>query len=402
MSKKFTSKPIRERGKDKKNEAEEELVDLYKDTQSFSKMQKPIASSGVWVLVVLLSILFGFGASMAYDFYFDSQEVVNGQQKVIIDKQEEVTVLSEDRLAEVSSRIDPVIVNFYDNSVDVNGPFYQDMYSFGSGFILTSDGWIATTKSVIEKIGDKDYVVLTADYQVFQVEKVLKDSISPIVFVKVKAFNLPVVELGEVSSLNLGQEVYSFLASYPKPRIASLHIADVRTTDLEDVVASTEQFNHFISCREGYNQSLLGAPIVNLSGQIVAIIFNNQLAMPVEYLDGAIDDLGKEAVRRAYLGVRYINLAQYPRVDIDGGSMRDKGALLSGWRDLTAVERNSPADKAGFRVGDIVTMVEDELVNGRKNLTEIIQDYDPGQSLRITVLRGDKEQVIEVELGVYD
>ena len=97
------------------------------------------------------------------------------------------------------------------------------------------------------------------------------------------------------------------------------------------------------------------------------------------------------------LGVRYINLAKYPRVGSDG-EIRDKGALLSGFKNLTAVAKGSPADKAGLQVGDIIVMVEDELVNGKKTLTQMIQEYNPGEDLKLTISRGNKEKVVEVKL----
>jgi len=76
--------------------------------------------------------------------------------------------------------------------------------------------------------------------------------------------------------------------------------------------------------------------------------------------------------------------------------------LLSGWQNLTAVVKGSPADKAGLKVGDIITMVEDELVNGKKSLTQIIGDYNPGDKIGLTVLSNGREKVVETELGVMD
>ena len=402
--KKFTTKSIKINTNKKvsspeNEQAEEKLEDFYENTKK-PLIEKPINNNGIWVLVILVSILFGFGSSFLYSFMFNPEIEVNGNQKVIIEKQEDVTVTSEERLEELIEIINPIIVNFYDNSKAVSGPFYQDIYSLGNGFILTSDGWIMTTQEVMDKIGDKDYVILTADYKTYEVEKVLKDPISPVVFVKIKANDLTVAKLASIDTALSGQKVYGFIANYPEAKMASLHLADLQATTMEDVVASTEKLNHFISAREGYDLSLVGAPIINLSGEVLAIISNQQLAVPMDYLKTAISDLArKDKIDRARLGVNYINLAKYPKVNTETGIMRDEGALLSGFRDETAVEKGSPADDAGLRVGDIILMVEGELVNSRRTLTQMIQDYEAGETLKLTVLQNGKERAIEVELG---
>ncbi len=404
MAKKFTSKPIRNRSdNNSKQQAEEEIVDFYKETKDYPEIKKPTYHRSIWLLVILVSILFGFASSMAYDFLFPSNPTTSGNGQVIVERQEDITVTEDVRLQDLHQRINPVIVSFYDNSDEVSGPFYQDSYSFGSGFILTADGWLVTTQSVLDRIGDKDYVILTADYKIYAPTKVFKDPTSSAVFVKIDAKDLPVIKLGGLNDLTSGQKVYGFIASYPKSRVASLHIASLHETILEDVVASSEKYSHFISCREGYDPSLAGSPIVNLSGEIVAVVADTSIAIPMDYLNTAIDDLAKkEKIYRPYLGVHYINLAKYPKVDPSTGEMRDKGALLSGFENFTAVTKGSPADKAGLQVGDIITMVEDELVNGRKTLTAIIGEYNPGQELKFTVLRSGTEKLFEIKLGVFD
>lgn len=406
MGHKFKSQTIKHRNlaaadsSADKNQSDSELADIYRD-EDLNSIAKPPQRFASFVIVALLAALFGFGSSFAYNYYFLSPSSDIPEQKVFIDKQEDVTVTAEERLNDIKNRLNPVIVNFYNNSADVNGPFYQDIYSFGTGFILTSDGWIATAKQVMDNIGETGYVILTADYHKYEPETILYDPISPAVFIKINASNLPVAPLGAVSQSLSGQKVYGFIAAYPHPKVASLNLADTQNTTLADVVASTEKFSHFVSAREGYNISLVGSPIVNLSGEIIALVMNETNALPLEYLRTAISDLGKkDSIDRALFGVNYINLSKYPRV---GGSViYDHGALLSGFENLTAVIKGSPADKAGLKVGDIITAVENEIVNGKQTLTAMIQAYEPGTELKLTVLRGDKEMVINVRLAELD
>ncbi len=411
MVKKFTLKPIKtgiiktasQTELTSANEvSQEKFDDFYKHNEG-QVIEKPKVAPGIWGLVILVSILFGFGSALLYNFLFNNNAGVNGNQNVVIDKKENVTVTSEEQLAAIAENINPVVVNFYNNSTDVSGLFYQDTYSLGSGFILTSNGWLVTTQSVVDKIAAKDLVVLTADYKVYKVEKTLTDPISAVVFIKIGAKDLPVAKMGEISSAHSGQKVYGFIANYPEAKIASLHLADLQATTMDDVVDSSEEFSHFMTAREGYDPSLAGAPMVNLAGEIMAIIADQKTAIPIQYLTTAIADLSKkDKIDRAYFGVHYINLAQYPKIDQGTGVMRDKGALLSGYKNLLAVAKGSPADKAGLQVGDIIIMVEDEPVNGRTTLTQMIQEYEPGQTLKLTILRQGKEKAVELLLGKLD
>jgi S1-C subfamily serine protease len=374
------------------------LEDVY--NADYYKLERPEVKGKPLYLPILLSIFFALAACLIYNFVFNNYIGNLGGDKITIEKNEAITVTSEERVFSLRDEVAPTIINFYDLSGISAGPFYEDKYSLGSGFILTSDGWIVTSKNLIDKIAGKKYALLTNDYKKYEVKKILFDPLSPIAFVKIEAEKLPVAKLGKISAAASGQRVYGFIASYPTPRLASLNLADTARNTLEDVVDSTEKFNGFVSAMEGYDKSLAGAPLINMAGEVLAVVIDGENAVPVEYLKTAISDLShKEKIDRVYLGVRYITLSKYPRLGGQDINTFNRGALLSGFKNLTAVDRNSPAQKAGLQTGDIITMVEDEIVNGKKNLTQIIQEYDPGQKIELTILRAGEEKKIEVELG---
>ncbi len=403
MVKKFTSKPISEptskKARQSNNEALEKLDVYYRQDLD---IVKPDKKGFLWLLVILLSALFGLAAALVYNIFLVPQPVNNldQQRKVVIEHQENVTVTSEERLAQLTENISPSIVNFYSRASLSSGPFYQDSASLGTGFILTSDGWLVTTKNIIKQTELEQIIVLTSDYRAYSIKKVVFDPLTPLVFVRIQADNLPAVKLGSIQKHFSGQKVFGAIASYPHPKLASLHLADIYHSTLEDVVASTEEFSHFVACREGYDPSLIGAPLVNLSGEVIAIINDTSNAVPVDYFKHLIDKISRaDSLTRTYLGVHYINLAKYPKINPTSGELLKRGALLSGYKNLTAVIKNSPAAQAGLKVGDIILSVEDELVNGHKTLTQIIQEYSPGDVVKMTILRAGQEQKVEVELG---
>ncbi len=405
MSKKFSSKPIGGRASKQPsavNENDEALEKLDVYYRRGFDIVKPDKSSFLWLMVILLSVLFALATSLAYNMFFMPAPAgdTSQQQKVIIEHQENVTVTSQERLSQLTENISPSVVNFYLRSSLASGPFYQDKDSLGSGFILSSDGWLVTTQNVLKQADIDQLIVLTADYRLYSVKQIVNDPASPLAFVYIEADNLPAVKLGSIQDSFSGQKVFGVIASYPNPKLASLHLADIHHSSLSDVVASSEKFSHFVACREGYDPSLIGAPLVNLAGEVIGVVSNISDAVPADYFSHLMDKLSRAAgLSRVYLGVHYISLAKYPKINLKSGQLLKRGALLSGYKNLTAVAKNSPAAKAGLRVGDIILSVEDEPLNGHKTLAQIIQEYNPGDVVEMTILRAGQEKKVEVELG---
>jgi S1-C subfamily serine protease len=122
--------------------------------------------------------------------------------------------------------------------------------------------------------------------------------------------------------------------------------------------------------------------------------------VPAEYLRTVLDDLlKKNKIERTSLGVNYINLGTHPKIDLQSGEMVSRGAILSGYKNMTAIVKGSQAEKAGLKLGDIIVAVEEDTIGAGESLSEIIQNYDSGQKIKLTIVRDGEEKVIEVVLG---
>ena len=402
MLEKFTKKSLKQTGS--KSSAQnspakaDELPKIY--AGETDKLEQPKNHYGLVVLSCLLATILSLTAVFIYEGFFKktAADDKNGQ-KIIIDKQENITVTAEERINDLGETASQAVVNFYKKPTDAGGYFYEESEAFGSGVILTSDGWLITTKGLLEKIGGEKYIVLTANLSAHEPKSVLQDPGSDLVFIKIEAKDLPVAKLGETNKLSSGQEVFGFIASCPKSKLASLHIAKIGTGASETIVESTEELSTAVFCREGYDASLFGAPVINLAGETVALVHNQSEAVPIDYAKPILENiLKKNEIERAYLGVGYISLSAHPKINLKTGELLGRGALLSGYKNKTAVAKGSPAEKAGFKSGDIILAVEDESV-GLKTLGEIIQTYKPGQKIKITAIRDEKERVLEAILG---
>lgn len=402
MLEKFTKKSLKQSGNKfniKNNSIKaDELPKIYE--AETNKLEQPKSHYGLVIVSCVLATVLSLTAVFVYEGFFKETATTdkNGQ-KIIVDKQENITVMAEERIASLGETASQPVVNFYKKPTEASGYFYDEGETFGSGVILTSDGWLMTTKGLLEKIGAEKYIILIGNLGAHEPKTVLKDPGSDLVFIKIETKDLPVAKLGETNKLSSGQEVFGFIASYPKAKLASLHIAKIGTGISDTIVESTEKMSTAVFCREGYDVSLFGAPIINLAGETVALINNQNEAVPIDQAKPILENiLKKNEVERAYLGVSYISLPSHPKIDLKTGELLGRGALLSGYKNKTAVAKGSPGEKAGLKSGDIILSVEDESV-GIKTLGEIIQTYRPGQKIKITLTRDGKERMVEVILS---
>ncbi|HRY63535.1 MAG TPA: S1C family serine protease [Patescibacteria group bacterium] len=406
MLKKFTQTTIGQ-GKEKAKSPEQlpaqkitELPKIYQD-DSFAKLEKPRGGAGMVAVAVILAILTSLTAVFTYEGFFrETIATDEGGQKIIVDKQENITVTAEERLKDMSESASQSVVNFYRQPTNEGTNFYEASKSLGSGVVLTNDGWLMTSKGLMDKIGTEKYVILASNAKIYEAQSVVKDPGSDLVFIKIEASDLPVAKLGEARALTSGQTVYGFISNYPSAKLASLHAAEVTTGAGGSIVESTEKMSAALFCREGYEGSLLGAPIINLAGEVVALINSGSEAVPTAYLKPILDGLlKKNKIERALFGAHYINLAAHPKINAKDAELITKGAMISGDKNIAAIVKNSPADKAGLKTGDIIMAVEDERLGADKSLGEIIQTYSAGQKIKMTVMSGGEEKAVEVTLG---
>ncbi|NMB48365.1 serine protease [Candidatus Kuenenbacteria bacterium] len=381
---------------EKKSTAADKLPEIYRE-EYFGRLEKPKSGLSLVVVAVVLAILSSLTAVFVYEGFFREAVVADKSgQKIIVDKQENITVTSEERLADLSEAAGAAVVAFYQKPSATGNHFFEAEQVLGSGLVLTSDGWLVTTTGLLNKIGESKYVVVTNKNKVYEPKSVVEDPGSNLVFVKIEAKDLPVAKIGEAKTMTSGQLVYGFICNYPKVKLASLHVAEVGAPTVE----STEKMTAVLWCREGYDESLLGAPIINMAGEALAVVNSKNEAVPMNYLKSILDGLlKKNKIERSVLGVNYISLAAHPKFNLQDGELIARGAMISGDKNIAAVKKGSPAEKAGLKAGDIIIAVGEDSLAADKTLGELIQSYAPGQKIKISLISGGEEKAVEVVLG---
>lgn len=370
--------------------------------------KQAIRSSLVMVLVV--SVIIGFLAGLVGELWVNSllapeikfknyQDLTKRLDQLISDKNSEIkNILTEQdySFVETVESISPMTVKIYkykNPGVQLSNN-YLDTDVLGSGFILTNDGWVMTSKQVISD-PKVNYLVQVGD-NVYPVQDIVSDMMTDAVMIKLDANDLPVVDLGSKNSLFLGQSllVYTLNEGLTKTSIASLN--DVQFLKYNDLLQSSENFYHLIKLQGNFSEISIGAPVVNLDGRVVGVLLDTDGSLlPIDYLVGAMKTIVQRGVvERNYLGVHYLDLSTAPNFK----SEQSSGAYLISDGVRPAIIPKSPAAKAGLLAGDIIVKVEAEEVNTLHSLTSLIQDYPVGSQIKLNVLRGDTELEIDVVL----
>ncbi|MBI4142661.1 trypsin-like peptidase domain-containing protein [Candidatus Uhrbacteria bacterium] len=284
----------------------------------------------------------------------------------------------------------------------------------GSGFIVTSDGYILTNRHVVAD-ARAEYIVLLSDDREFPARVLASDPLNDLAVLKIDdgtVAPLPVLDLGDSDQIQIGETVIAigYALSEFRNTVTKGVISGVnRRVVAGDGAGSSEVIEEAIQTDAAINPGNSGGPLLNLRGQVIglntAVSREGQLlgfAIPINIARQAVESVIRDGrIVRPWLGVRYLvitdRLAKEQKLPVTQGALVVRGARQE---DL-AVVPSGPADKAGIHENDIITKVDTDAVDEEHPLARRIARHKPGDRVRLTVLRQGKERSIEVELGEF-
>jgi len=264
----------------------------------------------------------------------------------------------------------------------------------GSGFIYSEDGYILTNHHVIENGGE--IVVRLSDRRVFTAEVIGSDPQSDVAVLKIEAQDLPTLRLGSSEALRVGEWVLAIGSPFGFDHSVTAGIVSAKGRSLP-----SDNYVPFIQTDVAINPGNSGGPLFNLDGEVVGI--NSQIysrtggfmglsfAIPIEMAVEVAQQLRETGtVTRGWLGVL---IQEVTRELADSfGMTRPTGALVA------QVQPNSPAEKAGFRTGDVILRFNGIEVPRSSALPPIVGRTPVGSEVDVDVLRDDQEIVIGVTI----
>ncbi|MBF1034647.1 MAG: trypsin-like peptidase domain-containing protein [Candidatus Nanosynbacter sp.] len=320
---------------------------------------------------------------------------------------------AEGSISEIANSVSKSVVSIITNT-STTGSFFTGQVSqaAGTGFILSSDGYIATNKHVVAnatKIG----VILDDGSTYEDVELIGTDPINDFAIIKIKDVkDLTPIKIGDSKTTNIGQQVVAIgnaLGTYQNSVTSGIISGKGRSLTASDSSRTTyETLSDMIQTDAAINGGNSGGPLVNAAGEVIGINTayasqgnNVGFAIPINSVKGIMAGVLKDGkFERAVLGVRYQTItpliAKEKKLDVTAG------AYVKGSNNASAVIKGSAGDKAGIKDGDIITAVNGTKIGTAGSLGSLIGEYAVGDTVKLEVYRDKKYIELDVKLEAYD
>jgi len=277
----------------------------------------------------------------------------------------------------------------------------------GSGILVTPDGYILTSDHVVQKA---DRVTVTLhDKRRFDARVIARDPSTDVAVVKVDGTGLPVARLGDSDRLALGDWVLALGSPLGLQFSVTAGVVSAKGRAIgilssgDDGQDRTAPLEHFIQTDAAINPGNSGGPLVSLDGEVVGI--NTAIASPTGFFSGygfavpinlarrVADQLIRYGhVRRAYLGV-LLN-------DVDPADAKVYHLDAARGAEVVSIRPNSPAERAGLQIGDVIIAVAGDSVDTVSDLQAALATLDPGTRAPLRIIRYGERLEIPVELGL--
>ena len=276
-----------------------------------------------------------------------------------------------------------------------DGPMEREARSLGSGFIVSADGYILTNNHVVKDA--EEIIVRLSDRRELIAEVVGLDERSDVALLKIDASNLPVARIGKSESLDVGAWVLAIGSPFGFDYSATAGIVSAKGRSLP-----RENYVPFIQTDVAINPGNSGGPLYNLDGEVVGV--NSQIysrtggfmglsfAIPIEVAMEVAQQLKEQGrVSRGWLGVIIQDVTRDLAESF--GMKKPTGALVS------RVLPDSPAEKSGLKLGDIILEFNDREVVSSTDLPPIVGRTPVGEKVPVLVMREGRQTRLRVELG---
>ncbi|MDP1658684.1 MAG: DegQ family serine endoprotease [Methylotenera sp.] len=278
-----------------------------------------------------------------------------------------------------------------------NGAPQQDYksQSLGSGFIISSDGYILTNAHVINEADE--VIVKLSDKREFKAKIIGADKRTDVALVKIEATGLPKVTIGDSTKLKVGEWVAAIGSPFGLENTMTAGIVSAKGRALPQ-----ENFVPFIQTDVAINPGNSGGPLFNLAGEVVGI--NSQIysrsggsmglsfAIPIDVaidISNQLKASGK--ITRGWLGIAIQEITK--ELAESFGMKSTNGALVAG------VEKSGPADKGGLEAGDVITKFDGKPIVTSADLPRAVGSTKPGKVAAVEILRKGSTKTLNIGVG---
>jgi len=286
---------------------------------------------------------------------------------------------------------------------DFFGPFSEEnphrspeQQGVGSGFVISSDGYILTNNHVIDDA--TQIKIKLSDGKEYDAKVVGRDPKTDLALLKAEgASNLHPLQLGDSDSLKVGNWVVAIGSPFGLEQTVTAGIVSAKGR-----VIGSGPYDNFIQTDASINPGNSGGPLLNTEGQVIGIntaIFSQSggnvgigFAIPVNMAKEIVPQLEEKGhVTRGWLGVGIQKIT--PELAKSFGLKDEKGALVS------QVAKGGPAEKGGIETGDVIVEFDGKKVADMNDLPRVVASTPVGKTVPVKVLRGGNVVDREVKIA---
>lgn len=268
----------------------------------------------------------------------------------------------------------------------------------GSGVIITNDGYIVTNNHVVSEANEIEVVL--NDKRTFTATVVGTDPSTDIALIKIDANDLPIIAFGNSDELKVGEWVLAVGNPFNLTSTVTAGIVSAKARNI-NILNAEMKIESFIQTDAAVNPGNSGGALVNTRGELVGIntaiasqtgsFAGYSFAIPSSIVSKVVSDIRQYGVvQRAVLGVEIR--------DINNEFAKEKNLKSMKGAYVVNVVKNSAAEKAGIKSGDVITNVNGVNVKSVTELQEQIGRYRPGDIISIELMRNNSTQKLQVEL----
>ena len=271
----------------------------------------------------------------------------------------------------------------------------------GSGFIITSDGYILTNYHVIS--GSKTVTVATYDHNTYDAKVIGYDASNDIAVIKIDAENLKPVTLGDSDTLRVGENVYAI--GNPLGELTFSLTGGIVSALSRNVRTDAGTSMSLIQTDCAINSGNSGGALFNTRGEVIGIT-NAKYSSSGMGNEAEIDNIGFaipiNSVKRIVTSIIENGYVLKPYIGITVSPLSEETANITGIKAGAVVQdvtEDAPADKAGLKSHDVIVKVGDTDINDSNDLVQVISKSDPGDVLTFHIYRQGQEITLDVEIG---
>jgi len=270
--------------------------------------------------------------------------------------------------------------------------------SLGSGVIVSPSGYILTNQHVVEAAEEIEVAMPSGKKLLAKV--VGDDPETDLAVLRVDAEGLPAITFGSSDALRVGDVVLAIGNPFGVGQTVTSGIVSALGRSGLHIPGNT--YENFIQTDAAINPGNSGGPLVDSRGNLIGInaaIYSPSggsngigFAIPVSTARSVLEQIIKTGtVTRGWIGVEVQEISPGPAESLKPGEMH--GALIAG------VLQGGPADKAGFKPGDVLTEVESKPVADRSAMLNLVAALKPGSHAHMKVHRGKQDLMLDVAVG---